>query len=154
MEIEITRAVALISINATILAQLISFLIFMLLISRLMYRPLQDIMVERDRQVEQMKLDIQTAQGDLDDIFMKIEAETQKIKNNAMEVEKQLEQEGLQKTDEVFEQVNKEIEKLSKETDEEVQRQINEVRKHLEEQSEIISRTIMEKALGRRLAYE
>jgi F-type H+-transporting ATPase subunit b len=154
MEIEITRAVALISINATILAQLVSFLIFMLLISRLMYRPLQDIMVERDRQVEQMKLDIQTAQGDLDDIFMKIEAETQKIKNNALEVEKQLEQEALQKTDEVFEQVNKEIDKLSQETDEEVQRQINEVRKHLEEQSEIISKTIMEKALGRRLTYE
>jgi len=154
MEIEITRAVALISINATILAQLVSFLIFMLLISRLMYRPLQDIMVERDRQVEQMKLDIQGAQADLDDIFMKIEAETQKIKSNALEIEKQLEQEALQKTDEIFKQINKEIGTLNQETDEEVRRQINEARKHLEEQSEIISRTIMEKALGRRLAHE
>ncbi len=154
MEIEITRAVALISINATILAQLLSFLIFMVIISRLMYRPLQDIMAERDRQVEQMKQDIQTAQADLDDIFMKIEAETQKIKSNALEVEKQLEQEALQKTEDIFGQVKKEIEELNQKTDQEVQRQINEVRQHLDEQSEMISRDIMEKALGRRLAYE
>lgn len=154
MEIEITRAVALISINATILAQLLSFLIFMVLISRLMYKPIQDIMAERDRQVEQMKQDIQTAQASLDDIFLQIETEKQKTKNSALEVEKQLEKEAMQKTEDIFKQVKKDIETLNQETDEEVRHQINEVRKHLDEQSEMISNTIMEKALGRRLAHE
>lgn len=154
MEIEITRAVALISINATILAQLLSFLIFMVLISRLMYQPLQDIMAERDRQVEQMKQDIQSAQANLDDIFLQVETEKQKTKNSALEVEKQLEKEAMQKTEEIFKQIKKDIETLNQETDEEVRHQINEVRKHLDEQSEMISRTIMEKALGRRLAHE
>ncbi len=154
MEIEITRAVALISINATLFAQVASFLIFMMLISRLMYHPLQDMMAERDRKIEQMKKDIATAEADLEEIFFKIESETKKVKDEAFSLQHQLEKEAAKQADALFAEVNADIEKLSAETRQEVRRQIAEVSQHLAEESERVSRVIMEKALDRRLAHE
>ncbi len=154
MEIEITRAVALISINATLVVQLISFLIFMMLISRLMYHPLQDMMTERDRQIEQMKSDILAAETDLEDIFVKIEMETRKVKNEAFAIQHRLEKDAVAEADTLFTDVTAEIGKLSEETKKEVQRQIEEVRLTMADESERVTRTIMEKALGRRLTYE
>lgn len=154
MEIEITRAVALISINATLFVQLISFLIFMMLISRLMYHPLQDMIAERDRQIGQMKKDISAAEADLEDIFFEIESEKRKVKDEAFVLQLHLEKEGGKQADELFSEVNAEIEKLKAETKKEVQRQIAEVSQHLGEESERLSKVIMEKALDRRLANE
>lgn len=149
MEIEITRAVALISINATLVAQLISFLIFMMLISRLMYQPLQDVMMERDRQVEQMKKDIETAEADLEDIFYKIEMETRKVKEEAFAAQHRLEKDGTAQAQELFSSTNAEIDRLHAETKKEVQRQIEDARQYLADESDRISGVIMEKALDR-----
>ncbi len=154
MEIEITRAVALISINATLVAQLISFLIFMMLISRLMYQPLQDVMMERDRQVGQMKKDIETAEADLEEIFYKIEMETRKVKDEAFAAQHRLEKDGAAQAEELFSNTDAEIDRLHEETKKEVQRQIEDARQYLADESERISRVIMEKALDRRVAHE
>lgn len=154
MEIEITRAVALISINATLVAQLISFLIFMMLISRLMYQPLQDVMVERDRQVEQMKKDIETAEADLEEVFLMIETETRKVKDEAFASQHRLEKDGADQAQALFSNTSTEIDRLHEETKKEVQRQIEDARQYLADESERISGVIMEKALDRRVAHE
>ena len=154
MEIEITRAVALISINATLVVQLISFLIFMMLISRLMYQPLQDVVAERDRQIERMKEEIKEAEDELEEIFYTIETRTREVKQEAFAVQRRLEKDGAEAANELYADVDSEIGKLNEETRAEVQRQIAEVRQHLAEESERLSKTIMEKALDRRLVYE
>ncbi len=151
MDIEITRAVALISINATIVAQLISFLIFMMLINRLMYYPLQDIMAERDRQFEQMKNDIKTVEADLENIRLQIDAETNNVKDEAFAVQKQLEKDAAQQSEAFFAEVNNEITRLSAETQADVDRQLANARKGLAEESERVATALMEKVLHRRL---
>lgn len=154
MEIEITKAVALISINATLVVQLISFLIFMMLISRMMYHPLQDIIAERDRQVEQMKEEIGAAEADLEDIFFRIETRTREVKDEAFALQQRLEKDGMRQADALYEGVAAEIDALNEETKKEVRRQIENVRRHLADESDRVSRVIMEKALDRRLSHE
>jgi F-type H+-transporting ATPase subunit b len=154
MEIEITRAVALISINATLVVQLISFLIFMMLISRLMYQPLQDIVAERDRQIELMEKEIAATEADLEEVFFTIESQMLQAKNDAFAAQHQLEKDAAKQADALFEGVTAEISRLHEETKTEVQRQVQEVRQHLAEESERLSRIIMEKALDRRMANE
>lgn len=151
MEIEITRAVALISINATLFVQLISFLIFMMLISRLMYQPLQDVVAERDRHINHMKDQIDSAEADLQDVFYQLELKSRKIKEDAYNVQHRLEKEGVLQADAVHSEIESEINRLHEEMKNEVQRQVQEVRLHLVEESERLSVTIMEKALERRL---
>ena len=58
---EVVENVALISINATMVVQLISFLIFMVLLNRIMVRPLRTIMNERQSYIKQVGQDLTAA---------------------------------------------------------------------------------------------
>ena len=49
---EVVSTIGLITINETVIIELISFLIFLFLINRIMFRPLQDIMGEREAHIE------------------------------------------------------------------------------------------------------
>jgi len=151
---EITSTVALISINATLFAQILSFLIFLFIINRIMFRPLRDIMAKRDQTIEGMQQEIGNADAEITQIFATLEAEEQEVKKEAIAIRKGLEKDGKKVVDKIFKDTDSEIEKLRNQSKEEVQSQILDVRQHLSEESEKIARVIMEKALNRRLAYE
>jgi F-type H+-transporting ATPase subunit b len=151
---EVISTVALISINATLAAQLVSFLIFLFIINRLMFRPLQDTMEQRERQMEDMEKEIETADAEMKKIFATLEKEETKAKKDAFAIEHKLEQEGNQHAEAVFKEASAEIEKLKAQTRQEVEGQIFDVRQHLAQESEKLSRAIMEKALDRSFSHE
>ncbi len=151
---EVISTVALISINATLAAQLISFLIFLFIINRLMFRPLQDVMGERERCVEDMQQEIVAAEADINDILTILEEEETKAKQEALAIQKNLEKEGIQQAETALKETTAEIERLKAETSQAVEQQILEVKQHLAQESEKLSRIIMEKALDRSLSHE
>jgi F-type H+-transporting ATPase subunit b len=51
---EIVSNIALITINWTLFHQLIAFLIFMFIMNRIMFRPIQRVMDERDNLIERI----------------------------------------------------------------------------------------------------
>lgn len=151
---EVISTVALISINATLAAQVISFLIFLFVINRLMFRPLQNVMGERERRIEGMQQEIMTADAEMKQILATLEREEAKAKNEAFVMQKKLENEGNQTAGEFFQEATAEIDRLKTQANQEVQRQIVDVRQYLAEESEKLSRVIMEKALDRSLSHE
>jgi F-type H+-transporting ATPase subunit b len=146
--------VALISINATMAAQLFSFLIFLFIINRLMFRPLQDVMGEREQRIEGMQQDIVTADADMKRILAILAEEEAKAKQEAFLIQKNLENEGSMTAKAAFKEVSAEIERLKAQTHQEVERQILDVKQHLAEESRKLSTVIMEKALDRSLSHE
>jgi F-type H+-transporting ATPase subunit b len=151
---EVISTVALISINATMAAQLVSFLIFLFIINRLMFRPLQDVMGEREQRIEGMQQDIVTADADMKQILAILAEEEAKAKQEAFLIQQKLENEGNQKAEAAFKEVGAEIERLKAQTHQEVERQILDVKQHLAEESRKLSTVIMEKALDRSLSHE
>jgi F-type H+-transporting ATPase subunit b len=151
---EVISTIALISINATLAAQLISFLIFLFIINRLMFRPLQDVMGERERRVDEMEQEIVNAEADRKHILAILEEEEAKAKQDALMIQKNLEKDGTQKAEAAVKEATAEIERLRVETTQAVQQQILDVKQHLAEESEKLSRVIMEKALDRSLSHE
>jgi F-type H+-transporting ATPase subunit b len=151
---EVISTIALISINATLAAQLISFLIFLFIINRLMFRPLQDVMGERERRVDEMEQEIVNAEADRKHILAILEEEEAKAKQDALMIQKNLEKDGTQKAEAAVKEATAEIERLRVETTQAVQQQILDVKQHLAEESEKLSRVIMEKTLDRSLSHE
>ncbi|RJP41671.1 MAG: hypothetical protein C4548_09020 [Desulfobacteraceae bacterium] len=151
---EVISTVALISINATLAAQLVSFLIFLFIINRLMFRPLQDVMGERERRIEDMRQEIEAADADMKQIFATLSDEEAKAKQDALLIQHKLEKEASQQSDVAFREVSAEIERLKAQTRQEVDRQILNVKQHLAEESLKLSKVIMEKALDRSLSHE
>lgn len=151
---EVISTVALISINATLAAQVVSFLIFLFAINRLMFRPLRDVIGERNRRIDGIQQEVVAADQEMKKILATIENEETKVKHDAVAIQKALEREGNQSAEAALGVAAAEIERLKAQTSEEVKRQIADVRQHLAQESEKLSRIIMEKALDRSLSHE
>jgi len=147
----IASNIALISINGTLFIQLISFLIFLFIINRLMFRPLQSVMNERGNHIEKIKQDIIDSENELKNITSQLQQEESAAKDDAFELKQELEVEASRQAAEIFVFVRDEIENIKEKAQKEIDAQISEARKDIRKESETLASSIMEKILDRRL---
>jgi len=144
--------IALITINETLFVQLLSFLIFLFIINRIMFRPLQNVMSERVNYMDKIKTDTVDAIQELEDITKNLKVQESQVRSQASELKRELEESGSAKSAEIFASTREEIEAIKEKAEMEVNAQISEAKKHIQEESEALALNIMEKLLDRRLA--
>jgi F-type H+-transporting ATPase subunit b len=91
---QVVENIALISINATMVVQLVSFLIFMVLFNRIMIRPLRTIMNERERFVEKVRTDVRAAGEALGEMTRQIERQESEARLAASKVREEIVEAG------------------------------------------------------------
>lgn len=151
---EVVSTFSMISINATLVAQLLSFLIFLLIMNRMMFQPLRETMQEREQQVERIQQEIEAERGKMETVLEKLAVDEARVKHEALEAQYQLEQEGQLEAKQVFNEGLRKIERLKDETRKSVQLQIQEARKQLAQESQKLVRVIIDQVLDRRVARE
>lgn len=144
--------IALITINETLFVQLLSFLIFLFIINRIMFRPLQNVMSERANYMNKIKVDTVDTIQELEDLTKKLKVQESEVRIQAFELKRELEESGSVKSSEILASTRKEIEAIKEKAEMEVNVQLSEARKHIQEESEALAMNIMEKLLDRRLA--
>ena len=147
---EIISNIALISINETLIVQVIGFLIFLFVINRIMFRPLRNVISDRDIHIERVQRDIIQAQKEVVSITSQIQEQEAATRKEAMELKDDLESNGSQQAKEIFESVKKEITASSQKIQQEIAVRISEERQALEKESEALALNVIEKILGRR----
>ena len=147
---EIISNIALISINETLIVQVIGFLIFLFVINRVMFRPLRNVMSDRDIHIERVQRDISQAQKEVVSITSQIQEQEAATRKEALELKDDLESDGSQQAKEIFESVKKEIVVSSQKIQQEIAVRISEERQALEKESKALALNIIEKILGRR----
>lgn len=148
---QIISNVALISINETLILQIISFLIFLFIINRIMFRPLRKVMNERETYIEDIQKDIVDAEKKFEDLTVQIQAQEKAVRNEAFEQKDQLESSGKQKAAEIFAATREEIIALKSRAQQEVDDQISAARKHVLKESKGLAQNIIETVLHRSL---
>jgi F-type H+-transporting ATPase subunit b len=146
---QIISNVALISINETLILQIISFLIFLFIINRIMFRPLRKVMNERESYIENIQKDIVAAENQLEDLTNQIQAQEKAVRSEAFEQKEQLEASGSQQAAEIFASTREEINTLRAEAQKEVDARISAARKHVQKESEDLAKNIIETVLYR-----
>jgi F-type H+-transporting ATPase subunit b len=149
---EIISNIALISINETLIVQLISFLIFLFLINRIMFRPLGRVMLKRGEYMEGLKQSVVDAEGEVVRLTDELSEKEAAARNEALEQKKELESFGTDQADEIYASARNEILKLKDLAARDVEAQINRARESLQAESEAIATGIMEKVLNRRVS--
>jgi F-type H+-transporting ATPase subunit b len=150
----IESAIALISINATLIIQLLSFLIFLFIINRIMFKPLVEVQGSRASRMEAVRLQISEAEQTVARMIAELERKELQAKDEAFERQRVLDADAKQQVNEIFDAVKAEIETLKVQTNQNVKAQIQNAREHLAAESKKLSRVIMEKTLDRRLTDE
>ena len=149
---EIISTIGLITINETLIIQLISFLIFVFVINRVMFRPLRTVMSERDSYIQKLKIEIDGAEDELKTVFEQIKEQESAVKKEAFSLKEKLEAAGSQQAGEIFDAAREEIQAMKTTAEKEVDAMISEARKSIKNESETLATRIMEKLLDRRLA--
>jgi F-type H+-transporting ATPase subunit b len=148
---QIISTVALISINETLIFQVISFLIFLFIINRILFRPLRRVMVEREAHIENMQKDIIDAQNQFEDLTYQIQKQEKAVRYEAFEQQANLEASGNQQAAEILTSVRKEINASKEQARKNVDAQISAARKHIQKEAEDLAVKIIETVLYRSL---
>ena len=148
---QIVSNVALISINETLVVQLISFLIFLFVINRIMFRPLRNTMAERQFYLEEMAASIDDAEKNYEKTLVEIQGEESAVKSAAFKLGQEHEAAGVEEAHRIVEAARAEIAMLRKQTEVQVAAQVAEARETLQAESEALATAIMERVLERRL---
>jgi len=148
---QIISNVALISINETLIFQIISFLIFLFIINRIMFRPLRKVMNERELYIENIQKDLVTAEKKFEDLTSQIQVQEETVRNEAFEHKEQLETSGKEQAAEIIAATRAEMVALKNRAQKEVAAQISSARKHVQKESKDLAQNIVETVLDRSL---
>ncbi len=151
---QIVSNIALISINETLIVQVISFLIFLFVINRIMFQPLLKTRGDRDQYLNQIAQDIVQAKEDVEQHTLELEERRNTVRSEAFEINKELEAVGNQEATDIVDAAVKEVSTIREDTTRKLEAQIVEARKQVQKEFEPLAIQIMEKILDRRISHE
>lgn len=149
---EIVSNIALISINETLIVQVIAFLIFLFIINRIMFRPLRNVIQERESYIQNLQNDIAAAEDEYALLTGQINEQEATLREEAQQITAELEKAANQQSDEIIAITRKEIDDLKMKAEKEIETQLIEARKQIQIESEALALSVMEKVLERGLA--
>jgi F-type H+-transporting ATPase subunit b len=147
---EIVENIALISINATMVAQLLSFLLFMVLFNRIMIRPLRQVMRERSNYVEQIRQQIVTVDENFEKVANQIKKQEHQVRQTSLTIRKDIETAAQQSAKAVMGQTKQEIDALREQALQSVNAKIADTRQGMQVEAEVLSDQIATVLLNRR----
>lgn len=147
---EIISNVALISINETLIVQVVGFLVFLFVINRIMFRPLRNVMSDREIHIERIKREIVQAQKEVASITGRIREQENTTRSEAMALREDLESSGSQQAQEIFESAKEEIAASRQKAQREISDRIAQERQALEKEAPSLAAAIIAKILDRR----
>jgi F-type H+-transporting ATPase subunit b len=148
---EIVPADGLITINETMIIQLISFLIFLFIINRVMFRPLRKVMAERNEHIEKIKADTSEAQNRFESIDSQIKDQEAEARQAAFQLKTQLEDQGNLEASGILTKAREEIAEANEAAQKEVSTMVAMARQDIQRQSEVLATNIIETILERKL---
>ena len=146
---EIISTVALITINETLIVQLVSFLVFLFFFNRIMIKPLRGTVNERQTYMIAVQDEIAKANQNFDDLLGQINRQETEAKQEAQALHQALEQKGSEEAAQIFNQARQAVAERKKEVRQMIDQKIAQARQSLETEAESLSVRIMEKILDR-----
>ncbi|MFH1981154.1 MAG: hypothetical protein ABIL58_04880 [Pseudomonadota bacterium] len=148
---EIIQTTALITINDTLWFQLLSFLFFLFVINRVMFRPMLRTIAEREHHLDDMKHDIQRTTAEMDRLLAETAAEEDRVRNASRRERDALLNAGRLAAGKVLEDAKTEIGRIKKETEKRLAQDLADTREKIATESAALATAIMEAVLERKL---
>jgi F-type H+-transporting ATPase subunit b len=148
---EIVTQTELVSINATMVVQVLSFLIFLFVIQRVMFRPLLYTMDTRSADLKRVEREIKAKETQLVELSSKMQKEAAALKAEAFLESEKMEAAGKEEARGILKQTREEIAVQQRKANDDIRSRIETVQQELTRETETIAAAIMEKVLERRL---
>jgi len=142
----------MISINATLLAQVIHFLILMFILNRLMFQPLLKLIRDRKEYTEETSKRIKSIENDAERLRQEFISKENDARKSATEERAEYRGEGIFESNELIDKSRKEVEAIKAKADKEIDADVEKTQPLLNEEAAVLAGEITERVIGRRLS--
>lgn len=149
---EIIYTNGMITINETIIVILVSFLVLVFILNRLMFRPLRDVIAQRETHFAALDRDITTVRNKTTDLSARLRQKEETARQEGLILKNELETAANQQAKEIVDITRGEIAGLKESTQKEIDIQIAEAKKVIHQEAHRLSMEIVSKILGREIA--
>ncbi len=149
---QIISATALMSINETIIIQAISFLVFMLIMNKIMFKPIRQSIAERETYIEKIKNEITESEKEIYNITISLKEKEQEMKRSASRLNEKFMGNAYKEADIIFKKAQKDITVIKQKAYEEIYAKLDACRKDVEAEAKKIALLITGNLLSGKLA--
>jgi F-type H+-transporting ATPase subunit b len=143
----------MISINATLVVQIIHFLILVFVLNRLMLRPLMNQMQERDQYIVKARKDSEEMLVEAERLVEERHAMEMKTRRGAAQERAQLKEQAVAEAEGIFDETRREVAGIRERIDAEVQSQMEKAEQALNQEATALAEEIADKIAGRRISH-
>ena len=147
---EIIKTTALITINETLWVQMVLFLIFLFLINRIMFRPVQRNLSEREADFLSLRQDIHLLKEEIKALADEAEAEEDRHRTTTRRAAEALREEGLEEAKSLMNKALDDIRAIQREAEAQLKVSLTSARRQVGQESERLAVSIIEYVLSRR----
>jgi len=141
----------MISINATLAAQLIHFLLLLFIMNRLMLQPLLKLIREREDYTKRTKSEIKELEVKIGQLQEEFVAKENGARKDAAQERSEIMNQGMSESDGYLNKSREEVSSIRDKAEQEVEAEVNKTQPLLDEQASTLVEGIMEKVIGRRV---
>ena len=141
----------MISIDYTLWVQMGNFLLLMLILNLLLYKPILGIIDKRKKQIQDTEEEIKRLNQSVEERMATYEEKLHQAKIDAVEKKQEIIKEGAERAKSIIDAAKGEIPGMMEKFHGEMNKEVDEARRALTNQSRKISVEIAEKLLGRSL---
>lgn len=142
----------MISINATLLLQVIHFLLLVFILNRLMFRPILRQIHERRGHFEELKAQMDEMERETLRLQEELFARENQVRWEASRRRTKLRSDGISEAEKILNETRDKVISFRSEVDQEAEEELSKAKPRLEEQAGALVDAIMERMIGRRIA--
>ena len=142
----------MISINATLLAQVIHFLILMFILNRLMFRPIMKLIKERKEYTEKTSNRTKSIEFDTERLRQEFISKENDARKNASEERAEYRGTGMIAATDLVDESRKEVAAIKVKADKEVYAEVSKTQPLLHDEAAALAEEITERVIGRRIS--
>jgi len=143
----------MISINATLVVQIIHFLILVFVLNRLMLRPLMNQMQERDQYIVKARKDSEDMLVEAERLVEERHTMEMKARRGAAQERATLKEQAVAEAEGIFDETRREAAGIRERIDAEVQSQMEKAEQALNQEATALAEEIADKIAGRRISH-
>jgi F-type H+-transporting ATPase subunit b len=141
----------MISINETLIIQIIHFLILVFILNRLMFRPILAAIDKRSKYIEDSKKEIVDIENETTELFDKCVSMEKGARTDAGNESSRLKKEALETSENIFNDSREEVSSIREKVKKEIDEQLKRAKQSLQSEAVSLADTITEKVMGRRI---
>jgi len=139
----------MLNINITLFIQIANFLILLFILNLILYRPIRNIIKNRQQAVDDFSDKIEELNGGVQQALDKFQKEIQEARKKGRQRVQSMKEEGFDEEKSMLEDARKEAESLIESVRKRVEKEIGQAREQLRGQIKVFSLQLAEKILGR-----